>query len=87
MVTRNSDVPQDKRITFRMGINLGDVIAEQGELFGDGVNLAALNEALCEPGGIAISRAVRGADQGQATFRFHRHRGARSKEYCRRGSV
>ena len=49
MVTRNSDVPQDKRITFRMGINLGDVIAEKGDLFGDGVNVEARLEALCEP--------------------------------------
>ena len=70
MVTRNSDVPQDKRITFRMGINLGDVIAEQGELFGDGVNLAALNEALCEPGGIAISRAVREQIRDKLPFAF-----------------
>ena len=59
MVSRNADVPEDKRIIFRAGINLGDVIAEKGDLFGDGVNVAARLETLCEPGGIAISRAVR----------------------------
>jgi adenylate cyclase len=59
MVSRNADVPEDKRIIFRAGINLGDVIAEKGDLFGDGVNVAARLETLCEPGGVAISRAVR----------------------------
>ena len=59
MVSRNADVPEGKRIIFRAGINLGDVIAEKGDLFGDGVNVAARLETLCEPGGIAISRAVR----------------------------
>jgi class 3 adenylate cyclase/TolB-like protein/Flp pilus assembly protein TadD len=59
MIPRNTDVPQEKRITFRMGINLGDVIAEKGDIFGDGVNVAARLEALCESGGVAISRTVR----------------------------
>jgi adenylate cyclase len=59
MVARNSDVPEDKRITFRIGINLGDVIAEKGDLFGDGVNVAARLETLAEPGGMVISRMVR----------------------------
>jgi adenylate cyclase len=59
MVTRNNDIRADKRIIFRVGINLGDVIAEKGDLFGEGVNIAARLEALSEPGGIAISRTVR----------------------------
>ncbi|MBV8964346.1 MAG: adenylate/guanylate cyclase domain-containing protein, partial [Hyphomicrobiales bacterium] len=59
MITRNSSVPRDRRITFRVGINLGDVIAEKGDLFGDGVNVAARLETLCEPGELAISRMVR----------------------------
>ena len=59
MVTRNANVPADKRIIFRVGINLGDVIAEKGDLFGEGVNIAARLESLSEPGGIAISRTVR----------------------------
>ncbi|SEC20452.1 TolB amino-terminal domain-containing protein [Rhizobiales bacterium GAS188] len=68
MVTRNADVPQDKRITFRIGINLGDVIAETGDLFGDGVNVAARLEALCEPGGVAISRSVRDQVRDKLAF-------------------
>jgi adenylate cyclase len=54
----NTDIPEDKRISFRMGINLGDVIVEADDIFGDGVNVAARLEALAEPGGICISRTV-----------------------------
>jgi adenylate cyclase len=54
----NTDIPEDKRISFRMGINLGDVIVEPDDIFGDGVNIAARLEALAEPGGICISRTV-----------------------------
>ena len=70
MVTRSSEVPQDKRIIFRMGINLGDVIAEKGDLFGDGVNVVARLEALCEPGGVAISRTVRDQIRDKLPFVF-----------------
>ena len=59
MINRNADVPEDKRITFRIGVNLGDVIVEPEDIFGDDVNIAARLEALAEPGGICISRAVR----------------------------
>src|SRR3954471_24762237 len=59
MVDRNAVVPEDKRITFRMGVNLGDVIADGGDIYGDGVNIAARLEALADPGGICISRTVR----------------------------
>jgi adenylate cyclase len=59
MVDRNADVAEDKRITFRVGINLGDVIAEPDDIYGDGVNVAARLEGLAEPGGICISRVVR----------------------------
>jgi class 3 adenylate cyclase len=58
MVDRNADVSEDKRITFRIGVNLGDVIAEGGDIYGDGVNVAARLEALGEPGGICISGTV-----------------------------
>jgi adenylate cyclase len=54
----NTDIPEDKRISFRMGINLGDVIVEPDDIFGDGVNIAARLEELSEPGGICISRTV-----------------------------
>ena len=59
MAARNADVPQARQIAFRMGINLGDVIIEEGDIFGDGVNVAARLEALAEPGGICVSRVVR----------------------------
>jgi adenylate cyclase len=52
MAEREPGVPQDRRIEFRIGINLGDVIAEETDTFGDGVNVAARLEALAEPGGI-----------------------------------
>jgi adenylate cyclase len=59
MIDRNAEVPEDKRITFRIGVNLGDVIADGGDIYGDGVNIAARLEALAEPGGLCISRTVR----------------------------
>jgi adenylate cyclase len=59
MAERNAGTPDDKRITFRIGINLGDVIAEEHDIFGDGVNVAARLEALAEPGWICVSRVVR----------------------------
>jgi adenylate cyclase len=58
MVDRNADIAEDKRITFRIGVNLGDVIADGGDIYGDGVNVAARLEALAEPGGICISGTV-----------------------------
>src|SRR6516165_10033393 len=59
MINRNADIPEDRRITFRIGVNLGDVVVEPQDIFGDGVNIAARLEALAEPGGICISRVVR----------------------------
>jgi adenylate cyclase len=58
MAARNVDVPADKRIEFRIGINLGDIIIEDGDIFGDGVNVAARLEALAEPGGVCVSGVV-----------------------------
>jgi class 3 adenylate cyclase len=59
MAARNVDVPAEQRVEFRIGINLGDIIIEDGDIFGDGVNVAARLEALAEPGGICVSRVVR----------------------------
>jgi class 3 adenylate cyclase/pimeloyl-ACP methyl ester carboxylesterase len=58
MLTRNIGIPEDKQIIFRIGINIGDIIIDGDDIFGDGVNIAARLETLCEPGGICISRAA-----------------------------
>jgi adenylate cyclase len=59
MLDREREVPEERRIRFRIGINLGDVIVEEHDIFGDGVNVSARLEALAEPGGICMSRVVR----------------------------
>ncbi len=64
------NTPEDKRITFRIGINLGDVIAEPDDIYGDGVNVAARLEALAEPGDICVSRAVRDQILRQLPYPF-----------------
>jgi adenylate cyclase len=58
MATRNAAAPAGRCIEFRMGINIGDIIIEDGDIFGDGVNIAARLEALAEPGGICLSAAA-----------------------------
>ncbi len=58
MALRNADVPEDQRITYRIGVNIGDIIVEGDDIYGDGVNVAARLEALAEPGGICVSRPV-----------------------------
>src|SRR5579859_6767683 len=58
MARRNADVPPARQIQFRIGINLGDMIVDEGDIFGDGVNIAARLETLAEPGGICVSAAV-----------------------------
>ena len=64
MAECNAGTPQDRRIAFRIGVNLGDIIVEDGDIHGDGVNIAARLEGIAEPGGICISedafRQVRG---------------------------
>src|SRR6516164_6326817 len=55
----NASLPPDRRIEFRIGINVGDIVVEDGDIFGNGVNVAARLEALAQPGGICVSRVVR----------------------------
>jgi len=59
MFERNTGIPEDRHIKFRIGINLGDIIVDEGDVYGDGVNMAARLEALAGPGGIACSAVVR----------------------------
>ena len=59
MPVRNADVPEDRRIEFRVGVNVGDVIVEGDDIYGDGVNVASRLESVADPGGITVSRAVR----------------------------
>jgi TolB-like protein/class 3 adenylate cyclase len=58
MTDRNAGVPVERRITYRIGINIGDIIIEDDDIYGDGVNVAARLEALAEPGGVCVSRTV-----------------------------
>jgi adenylate cyclase len=58
MVERNAQVPEARRIKFRMGIDLGDIIRDGRDIYGDGVNIAARLEALAEPGAVFVSNTV-----------------------------
>src|SRR5215469_12649775 len=70
MTDREAGMPEDRRIRFRIGINLGDVIVEDDDIFGVGVNVAARLEALAEPGGICISRVVRDQIRDMLPYTF-----------------
>lgn len=59
MAEHNNGVPNDQQITYRVGINIGDIIVDGDDIFGDGVNIAARLEGLADPGGICISAKVR----------------------------
>ena len=95
MEDRNANLPDSERIRFRVGINLGDVMVDEGDMFGDGVNVAARIEALAAPGEICVSASVREqvgeklpirfADLGQHGVQEHRTAGARlpCREGCR----
>ena len=58
---RNADLPDERKVQFRIGVNLGDVIEDRGDIYGDGVNVAARLESLADEGGICISESVRTA--------------------------
>jgi adenylate cyclase len=70
MIDREPHVPDERRIRFRIGVNLGDVIAEEDDIFGDGVNVAARLEGLAEPGGICVSRVVRDQVRDKLDYGF-----------------
>jgi len=70
MIAREPEVPEEKRIRFRIGVNLGDVIAEKDDIYGDGVNIAARLEALAAPGGVCISRVVRDQVRDRLDYTF-----------------
>jgi len=70
MAKRNADIPFEQRIEFRIGIHQGDIIVEDGDIFGDGVNLAARLEGLAEPGGICVSARVRSDATGKVDVAF-----------------
>jgi adenylate cyclase len=70
MAEREPEVREERRIRFRIGINVGDVIVEEHDIFGDGVNVAARLEALAEPGGICVSRMVRDNVRDKLSYQF-----------------
>jgi adenylate cyclase len=70
MAAQNAGVPEDRRIQFRIGINLGDIIKDGRDIYGDGVNVAARLEALAEPGGICVNRVVRDQVRDKLDFAF-----------------
>ena len=70
MTGRNAGVPPDNRIELRIGINVGDIVVEDGDIFGDGVNVAARLEALAEPGGICVSARVQEDAAGKLDLAF-----------------
>jgi adenylate cyclase len=70
MAERNASVPETRRIQFRIGINLGDIIKDGRDIFGDGVNVAARLEALAEPGGICVNANVRDQVLDKLAFAF-----------------
>ena len=70
MLERNANVPQERRIEFRMGINVGDIIIDGGDMWGDGVNVTARLQALAEPGGICVSGRVQEDVDGRLDVAF-----------------
>jgi len=70
MAERNAKVREDRRIIHRIGINIGDIIVEGNDIYGDGVNVAARLEGLCEPGGVCLSRNVYNQVRGKLDLTF-----------------
>jgi len=70
IVGRNAEVPEDRRITYRIGINIGDIIIDGDDIYGDGVNVAARLEGLADPGGVCVSRTVYDHIKGKVDLGF-----------------
>ncbi len=70
MLTRNAEVAPERQLRFRLGINLGDIVVDGDEIYGDGVNVAARLESLCEPGGLCISRSIEEQIRGRLQYPF-----------------
>jgi len=70
MTARNADRPPNKKIEFRIGVNVGDIIVEDNDIFGDGVNIAARLESICQAGGICISDVVQQQVNGRVEAVF-----------------
>lgn len=70
MAARNADQPADRRIEYRIGIHQGDIVVENGDIFGDGVNIAARLEELANPGGICVSARVQEDAAGKINLAF-----------------
>jgi adenylate cyclase len=70
LAEKNTDVPDDRRMAFRMGINLGDIIVEDHDIYGDGVNIAARLESVAEPGGVCIAGKVYDEVKGRLDLRY-----------------
>jgi adenylate cyclase len=71
MAAHNTDVPQDSRIEFRIGIHVGDIIIDDNDIFGDGVNIAARLEGIAEPGGVCISDDAQRQIRGKVDFAYN----------------
>jgi len=68
---RNNSVPEEEQMEFRIGINMGDVVIEGGNLYGEGVNVAARLEALAQPGGVCLAKNVHEIVNKKTDFQFH----------------
>jgi adenylate cyclase len=70
LLTRNANLPEEQKVQFRIGVNLGDVIEDRGDIYGDGVNIAARLESAADPGGVCVSASVFEQIRGKLDFRF-----------------
>ena len=70
LLTRNANLPDEQKVQFRIGVNLGDVIEDRGDIYGDGVNIAARLESAADPGGVCVSASVFEQIKGKLDFQF-----------------